>query len=137
MAAVEAKPVPRNVRRWAQWQPWAVLAGGGAIGVAGAVVYAFAGKQFAAHDRLVMANCAGGCTADVLAMFPEIPRRKRRAENEQIVALSLLGAGGVVVVAGFIGVVLNQARLQLEPRRPVPAVALTPGGLQVSANWQF
>src|SRR4029078_6270121 len=26
--AVEAKPVPRNVRRWAQWKPWAVLAGG-------------------------------------------------------------------------------------------------------------
>jgi hypothetical protein len=136
--AIEAKAVPRNVRRWAPWKPWAVVGSGGAIGVAGMVVYAFAGKQFAAHDRLVAAKCGGGCTADVLAaMYPEIPRRKSHAENEQIVAFSLLSAGGAVFVAGLVGVVMNQSRLQLEPRRPVPAIALIPGGLQVSANWRF
>ena len=135
--AIEAKPVPRNVRRWAPWKPWAVVGSGGAIGVAGMVVYAFAGKQFAAHDRLVAAKCEGGCTADVLAMYPEIPRRKSRAENEQIVAFSLLSAGGAVVVAGLVGVVMNQSRLQLEPRLPVPAIALIPGGLKASANWRF
>jgi hypothetical protein len=133
--AIEAKP--RNVRRWASWKPWAVVGGGGAIAVAGMVVYTFAGKQFAAHDRLVAAKCEGGCTADVLAMYPEIPRQKSRAENEQIFAFSLLSAGGAVLVAGLVGVVMNQSRLQLAPRLPTPAVALIPGGLQASANWRF
>jgi hypothetical protein len=133
---IEAKPVPRNVRRWAQWKPWAVVGGGGAISVAGMVVYSFAANQFAEHDRLVAAKCPGGCP-DVQAMYPELPRLKRRAENEQMVAFSLLSAGGAVVVAGLVGVVMNQSRLQLEPRLPVPAIALIPGGLQVSANWRF
>lgn len=137
MPAIEAQPVPRNVRRWAPWKPWVVVGGGGAIGVAGMVVYALAGKQFAAHDRLVAATCKGGCTADVLAMYPEIPRLKSRAETEQIVAFSLLSAAGAVVVAGLVGVVMNQSRLQLEPRLPVPAIALMPGGLQASASWRF
>jgi hypothetical protein len=100
-------------------------------------VYTFAAKQFAAHDRLVAARCGRGCTADVLAMYPEIPRQKRRAENEQIVAFSLLSVGGAVVVAGLVGVVMNQSRLQLAPRLPAPAIALIPGGLQASANWRF
>ncbi len=135
--AIEAKPVPRNVRRWAAWKPWAVLGGGGGIGVAGMVVYTLAGRQFAAHDRLVAAKCGGGCTADVLAMYPEIPRQKSRAEDEQIVALSLLSAAAAVVVAGLVGVVMNQSRLQLAPQLPQPAIALIPGGLQASANWRF
>jgi hypothetical protein len=42
-----------------------------------------------------------------------------------------------VVIAGLIGVIMNQARLQLEPGLPVPAIALIPGGLQASANWRF
>jgi hypothetical protein len=134
---IEAKPVPRNVRRWTPWKPWAVVGSGGAIGAVGMVVYWLAGKQFAAHDRLVTSKCGGGCTADVLATYPEIPRRKHHAENEQRVALSLLFGGGAVVTAGLVGVVMNQSRLQLEPRRAVPAIALIPGGLQVSASWRF
>lgn len=135
--AIEAKPVPHDVRRWAAWKPWAVVGSGVAIGMAGTVVYAFAGNQFAAHDRLVMNKCGGGCTADVLAMYPEIPRRKSHAENEQVIAFSLLSAGGAVVVAGLVGVVMNQSRLQLETRRVGPAIALIPGGLQVSASGRF
>jgi hypothetical protein len=135
--AIEAKAVPRDVRRWAQWKPWAIVGSGGAIGVVGMVVYTLAGKQFAAHDRLVANKCGSGCTADVVAMYPEIRRRKSHAENEQIVAFSLLSAGGAVVVAGLVAVVMNQSRLQLAPRRPVPAIALIPDGLEVSANWRF
>jgi hypothetical protein len=134
--AIEAKAVPRNVRRWALWKPWAVVGSGAAIGAAGMVVYAFAGKQFAAHDRTVADKCGDGCP-DVQAMYPELPRQKRHAENEQIVAFSLLSVGGAVVIAGLIGVIMNQARLQLEPGLPVPAIALIPGGLQASANWRF
>lgn len=135
--AIEAKPVPHNVRRWAPWKPWAVVGTGGAIGAAGMVVYVFAGKQFAAHDRLVTAKCRRACTADDVAMYPEIPRRKRRAENEQIVAFSLLSAGGAVLAVGLSGLIMNQARLQLAPRRVVPSIALTSGELRVSASWRF
>lgn len=133
--SIEAKAVPREVRRWAQWKPWAMIGSGGAVGGLGMVVYTLAGKQFAAHDRLVASKCGGGCAADVVAIYPEIPRLKRHAENEQIVAFSLLSAGGALVVAGLVAVVMNQPRLQLEPGRSVPAIALIPGGLQVSTNW--
>jgi hypothetical protein len=135
--AIEAKPVPRNVRRWAPWKPWVVVGSGGAIGAAGMVMYVLAGKEFAAHDRLVVERCGNHCTADDLVRYPEIPRRKSRAENEQIVAFSLLSAGGAVFVTGLVGLIMNQSRLQLDPRRAMPAIALVPGKLQVSANWRF
>lgn len=130
-------PKTRTVRRWAQWKPWAVLGGGGAgIGL-GALAYFAAKRDFAAYDRGVEARCPAGCSAEMLAAHTELTRTKERAELRQIVAFSMFAAGGAAVIAGVIGLALNQPRVRLETK-PAP-LALTPvaGGAAVSMGWRF
>jgi hypothetical protein len=124
-------------RRWAPWKPYAVLAGGGALLAIGAATYFVAARSFHAYDQLVAMDCPGGCTAADLAMHPDLGRSHDRAETEQTIAFSVFAAAGAAVIAGGIALVLNQPRLQIEARPPVPVVAPVPGGATAAVRWTF
>lgn len=141
-AAIELRPQiarsasPQMVRRWPTWQPWSVLGGGGAIIGIGAIAYFVAKNDFAAYDRGVEQHCPSGCSAAMLAMRPALARTKDRAELEQVAAFSLFSAGGTAVLAGVIGLFLNQPRVR--PTKP-SRVAITPvlSGATISMSWGF
>jgi hypothetical protein len=125
------------VRRWPPWVPWLVLAGGGAMVGGGALSYAAASTNFASYDRDVAARCPHGCDAVERAAFPDLARRRSRADTEQAIAFSLFAAGGVAVVTGVVGLVLNSPRMQVESIRSLPVVTPLPGGAVLSAAGEF
>jgi hypothetical protein len=137
----EARPerltATRVARRWARWRPWAVLIGGGGLLGAGALSYAAAASDVATYDRGIEAQCTVGCDAAMLAALADLRRSKDRAGTEQVVAFSLFAAGGVAVIAGVIGVVMNQPRLQVDSRRPRPVVTPVAGGATMALRWGF
>jgi hypothetical protein len=141
-AAVELRPAieraarPQMVRRWATWKPWAVLGSGGGFLGLGALSYFTASGDFAAYDRGVAARCPAGCSAAMLAEYG-LADKKQRAEREQVIAVSLFAVGGCAVVAGVVGLLLNQPRVKLEAR-PVPlTIAPVAGGAVIATAWGF
>lgn len=128
---------PRMARRWATWKPWAVLGSGGAIIGLGAVGYFAARSDFAAYDREVEARCPSGCSAAMLAEQAGLARTKDRAELKQVIAFSLFSVGGAAVVAGVVGLLLNQPRAQLEAKPSPLTIAPVSGGGTVSMSWGF
>ena len=130
--SVAVAATPRVVRRWAAWKPLAVLGSGGALLGLGALAYLAARHNFTVYDRDVAKHCSAGCTASDLAALPDARRAYDRAGTEQTLAVVLLSTGAAAVIAGAIGVVLNQPRLQLDAARPGTPVVITaapvPGG---------
>lgn len=138
----EIEPIPEaprltRVRHWDAWRPWAIAGGGAATAGIGAVFYLLASNSFAAYDRGVVLHCSQGCDAVALAQWPEIPRARDRAGVEQMVAFSLLSVGGALLIAGTIGVVMNEPRMIVQPRSPVPAIMPLPGGAVSTMTWRF
>jgi tetratricopeptide (TPR) repeat protein len=120
----------RMARRWAVWKPWAVLLGGGAVLGAGALSYAAAAHNLDRYDRGIELRCPTGCDAATRAGFTDLSRAKDRAHTEEVAAFSLFAVSGAAVIAGVIGVVLNQPRVQIEP-----VVSAT--GASVAVRWGF
>jgi Tetratricopeptide repeat len=141
--ALELRPtlalpaLPQMERRWATWKPWAVMGGGGALLGLGALSYFSAKSSFEAYDRGVAERCPSGCSAMMLAEYDELTERKASAERKQLVAFSLFAAGGGAVVAGVVGLLLNQPRVRPD-ENPAP-LTLSPvaGGATVSTAWSF
>lgn len=131
------KAATRTVRRWEAWKPWAVLAGGGAVVGAGALSYVAAAHNIASYDHEITARCPEGCYGDTAAKLSSLRPLTHRSRIEQLVAFSLFSAGGAVVIAGVIGLIVNQPRTQLDPDQPLPTVAPAPGGATVSMSWGF
>ena len=137
VTALERRTATRMVRRWDAWKPWTVLAGGGALIGLGAASYVAAMNSFAGYDGAIAAGCPQGCVAASPTGYPP-PRNARESGNvEQVLAVSLASAGAAVVVAGVMGVIMNQPHLQLEPSRARPVVAPTSGGVVFSTRWEF
>lgn len=142
-ATIELRPElaratpPQLVRRWATWKPWTVLGSGGALVAAGAIAYLAADRTFEDYDRGVEAYCPMGCSAAMLAEHGGLARTKDRAEFEQVAAFSLFSVGGVVAVAGVIGLFWNQPRVRVRPRPAPVAVLPVDGGAAVSMSWSF
>jgi hypothetical protein len=134
---LEPRAVTRMVRRWEPWRPWAVLVGGSALVGLGALSYVASVRRFADYDRLVAKNCADGCNAEMLSAVANIGRIKDSAVLDRVFAASLFSTGGAVVVAGVIGLILNQQRLQLETNHAQPVVQPTHGGATLTMGWRF
>jgi hypothetical protein len=134
---LEIPTPPRMVRRWATWKPWAVLGSGGAIVGLGALGYFAARSDFAAYDRGVEASCPSGCSAAMLAEQDDLTRKKDRAELKQVVAFSLFSVGSAAMVAGVVGLLLNQPRVRLEMGPSLLTIAPASGGATVSMGWGF
>ena len=127
---VAFKSTAKLVRRWQPWVPYAVVAGGVAVAGVGALFYRAASDNFARYDAGVRSNCPRGCDAAMAAALGDVNARKQRGEVEQGVAFSLFATGGAALIAGLVGIVLNQPHTSLE-------VAPTASGATASIRWGF
>jgi hypothetical protein len=133
----ELRPTP-EVRppHWGYWKH--MLGGGGVVVGLGALTYIWASRSFDHYDDLIAANCKPqGCTAEKLRELPEVEAAHTGARTRQTVALSLFGAGGAAIVAGLIGLIVDQPKVRPEAGRAVPAVTPQRGGATVSLGWAF
>jgi hypothetical protein len=150
--ALERKPTTRIARRWDGWKPWALIAGGAALGGIGGLTYLAAKRDLAAFDRDVDIQCPSGCTSEDLAGMPGITGPRDRGRIEQGIAFTLFSLGGVAMLTGAVGVVLNQPRVVIEVTRPAPVVTLFRGdrgdrgdrggrgdqrGITASVTWRY
>lgn len=126
---------PVLVRRWSTWLPRSMLVAGGVLGAGGAWSYAAAARNIERYDRGIEVRCAQYCSAEVFASFSDLRRAQNRGYREQAAAFSLFAAGGLAVVAGVAGLVMNQPRVVGEPGSPQPVVVPTPGGALLSLRW--
>jgi hypothetical protein len=134
---LEVRVAAWMVRRWPVWVPWLVLAGGAAAVAGGAQSYSAARANFASYDRDVTAHCPNGCDASMLAGYPDLREHRSRGDIEQVVALSLFVAGGAAIVAGTIGLLFNEPRVQVASSHMQAAVVPLPGGAAISMVWGF
>jgi hypothetical protein len=139
VSSLEVKATTRVERRWSRWKPWAVLAGGAVLGGVGALSYLAAQRDYEAYNRGIASRCGGvnGCDRDTLAGFTDLHRIEDRADREQIAAFTLFAVGGGAAVAGAVGALINQPRIQVEASRRLPAVTASSTGATVSIHWRF
>jgi tetratricopeptide (TPR) repeat protein len=131
---IALKPDTRYVRRWAQWQPYTVAAGGAIVVGLGALADRFASDKYADYDAAVARHCPHGCTSATAGTFSDLASTKSRADLDRDVAISLFAIGGAAIVAGVVGAVANQPHPLVEHLAP----ASLPGGgavLTWSARW--
>ncbi|MEO7732472.1 MAG: hypothetical protein ABIY55_16000 [Kofleriaceae bacterium] len=134
---LEHATTTRTVRRWSPWLPWLVLAGGGVLVGAGALTEWAASHDFTSYDAAVAQQCPQGCTAAMLAELPALRDQKANAGHERDLAIGLVAAGGAVVIAATIGVIVNLPRVEIGPPRVRPTITPARGGATLSLVWGF
>src|SRR5690606_13655211 len=105
-------------RRWAVWKPWAVVAAGGAIAVAGGGLHALAARTFTGYDdRVTNLMCAmpsgdppriPGCTEGDIG--PGLSSQRRRAERQQRIAVGSYIVGSSLIATGIVLLYMNRPR---------------------------
>jgi hypothetical protein len=120
--ALQPLPMPQAVRterRWAAWTPWAVVATGAAVALAGVPLQLAAGSSIDEYRGQVAEDCPAGCNKEEI---PEATRDlERRAHLQNGLAIGLFATGSAAVATGLVLVLLNQPR-PVAPGR----VAITP-----------
>jgi tetratricopeptide (TPR) repeat protein len=122
----------RMARRWDAWKPWAVVSGGVAALNAGVLTYVVSDNNITRYEDAI-ARCPDDCPPRVLQ---SLQGGKNRGEQQRVAAIVLLSAGTAAVLAGAVGVIMNQPRLRVEPSR-VPSVTPVPGGAVAVMSWGF
>jgi hypothetical protein len=135
--ALERKPTTRIARRWDWWKPWAMIGSGAALGGLGSLGYLAAQGSYAAFDEKVRVLCPFGCTPEEIAARPGLTGPRDRGRIEEGIAFALFSLGGLAVLVGSIGVVLNQPRVVVDVTRPTPVVTPVPGGVSASITWRY
>jgi hypothetical protein len=134
-ATYDLHPSPEIGTTPPHWRYWKhVLAGGGALAMAGGVAYLWARSDLRDYDRTVIARCPNGCDAQMLHGFSYLRDRYRTKQNVEIALFSTAGAAALV---GVIGLILDQPHVRAEPDRAVVAMSPTPGGGMASVSWRF
>jgi hypothetical protein len=134
---LEIRPTSRIVRRWAAWRPWALATFGAATIGAGTANYLAARSNFASYDWRVATRCRGGCDAQKLAAFTSIRAKLDTANSQQEFAFILFSVGGAAAIAGALGIMLNQPRVQLVTGAAAASIAPIPGGATASIAWRY
>jgi hypothetical protein len=126
----------RYRRKWAVWQPWAVVGGGAAFVIIGGTLHALARSGFTAYDEEIRA--CGGCVPD-----DSLRGKKDGAQTKQTLAFVSYGIGAAALAAGAALAYMNRAqpyRIDQEDR-PAPRLTVTPsllpGGGGFSATLRF
>src|SRR5690606_10359914 len=99
-----------QVRRWAAWKPWAVVAASGVIGIAGGVAVWTSKQKFDNADAIITQQCSAGCEAGSDAGRAYAQARDAAARRQNI-GYGVVAAGGATLAVGLVLVVLNQPRL--------------------------
>jgi len=114
--------------RWAHWKPWAVVAAGGAIAIAGLAVDLQAAATFRSYDKAIATLCPDKPCTTVPKIVSDAYAEGR---TETHVGAGLLIGGGVVAAAGAVLLYLNRSiheRIGYEVGRH---------GGGVTARWSF
>jgi hypothetical protein len=127
---VSLSPVgAKLVRRWGANRPWIVVGIGAGAALLGAVFELQSRSDYRSYDQLVLSQCPLGCAPDMEVSDSQ----KTKARIENIAGVSLLATGGIIAVAGLVGVYLNTPRPISEHVTPV---ALR-GGAGAMATWSW
>ncbi len=121
-------------RRWPVWKPWSVVAAGATIAAAGGVLHALSSRNFNDYDAkflklpcVTMPNLEDpGCAKD--AIPSDLNAQLNLARHEQAIAVGGYIAGGSLIAAGVVLVLLNRPRLmeQAPTNSPGRSVAVVP-----------
>lgn len=121
-------------RRWAVWKPWAVVAAGGVVAVAGGGLHARSARNFNKYDdEFRLLPCASeppeapsGCTP--MDIGSKLNRKLKRAELQQNVAVGGYIVGGALLTVGMVFLYLNRPQLleQRESTSLIKTIAITP-----------
>jgi hypothetical protein len=117
MSLIRLEDAAIEVRRWAPWKPWAVVGGGLSIVAAGGLLQARARADYRSYDAEVEERCPSiGC--DDAQLSRAARDLHQQAWWETRVGIGSVITGGVVTVAGLVGVVLNLPRTELPADLP-------------------
>ena len=126
----------RIVRRWSPWKPWVVLGVGAAAAIAGGVLEVRAHDNFDSYDAGFATQCPSGCGGPTQMPVPSaLASLEHRARVENDVAVAMFVGGGVALVAGLIGVYLDQPYAVERPLTVTPAVTGTAATLVVGGSF--
>jgi hypothetical protein len=127
-------PSRKLVRRWDRWKPWAVVAGGAAVGLAGVPLWFATRSRFDDYDAKVADYCrqrpGGGCVDADLAMFDD---DLSSAKTLRTVTYSTLAVGAAGVAVGVVLVFMNQP--SYEPVVVSPMAGADHAGVSISGAW--
>jgi len=117
------------VRRWNARMPWIVLGTGAGVAVVGGLFEWLAYKDYKSFDDTAAQVCP--CPPGKIDTSS-----KTTARFENIAGVSLLAVGGAAVVAGILGVYLNQPHAVAE-HQPIITPSVGPGGAGATATWTW
>jgi hypothetical protein len=122
------------VRRWSPWKPWVVFGAGAAVAVTGGLLEWRSHSNFESYNAGFSSACSTGCGGPTEPAIPaSLSSLERRARIENDAAVTMLAVGGVALVAGAIGLYINQPyATTLEKTTSVtPFVSAREGGILV------
>lgn len=130
----------RTVRRWSQWKPWTVVAGGTLIAAAGGLAHWLAVEDYRRYDTEVTKRCDPdyGCSIEQKVELDPI---RQRASYEQWSAIAAYSVGSAILATGAVLLYMNRARtvrIDIDDDAPVslqPMVA--PDAAGVAAAFRF
>jgi hypothetical protein len=123
-------------RRWPSWKPWAVVAGGAALGVGGVAFELQSAATFRSYDHAVAVLCP---TSPCSSLPSVVTDAYRDAHRENLAGIALLGVGTAALVAGGALVWLNRPIAEHLGYTDIPIVAakVGPGGWTITAQGRF
>jgi hypothetical protein len=125
IAPVRIEDAEIVTRRWAVWKPWAVTGAGMVLGAAGWYYQRRARDDMQEFDAAVKRGCRTmSCGSDNLE--PAVLGLQSQARRESALAIGAFSVGGVAIVAGVVGLVLNQPSRELPSDFRAGAFSITP-----------
>lgn len=125
--------------RWATWQPWAVAGLGAAVAGVGFLVDQQGRSQLDQLRRAFAATCtATACTREQFEAL-DYEATEQSAITKNRIGIGVMVAGGAIVAAGIVGVILNRPRPYVKERRGAVtlAPALTPTSASIGVQGAF
>lgn len=135
-AKVEAAPllyITETSWKWSRWKPWAVIATGGVVALAGIPLIVHSMREFDRYEVEFEAQCGlMGCPMEPA----ELVDIREGANDARYYALGAFIGGGVISGLGLLWLGLNHPT---ETRRVAPETAVVPwlagNGISVARTW--
>ncbi|MBA3452581.1 MAG: tetratricopeptide repeat protein [Deltaproteobacteria bacterium] len=138
---IKLDPLAKAARvehRWSQWVPWGVFAGGFVVGGFGVMLNVWSVSDRDTYDAAVEAQCPSrSCPESDLPVNIQGLDDSSRAKN--VVAISLMIAGGATVATGAVMLYMNRGRTVYpnSVERMTPSITPMPGGAAFTLSGAF